>query len=303
MKLLFYSLINDFAFKFVFGNQKNIRLLKMLLKALLNLPAYEFEKITIVDPFLKRLFKLDKQGILDLRAETLNGVQINIEVQMIKLAAFKNRILYYNAKLYAEQMTIGKSFSELKPSICIVILDHVLDPNTYNYINSYVLKNEKTNEVWTDLQKIITIELPKLPKDDDGTAAWELLKCFTFKSKEDFKMFAKAHPNVAPIYEAVKQLSFSKRMRMIHTMREIHRHDIITCVEEAKKEGREEGLEKGITIGEAKSTEIIKAKDVELSEKDAELSEKNIELSEKDAKLSEKDAEIERLKAVLHIKN
>jgi hypothetical protein len=88
---------------------------------------------------------------------------------------------------------------------------------------------EKTNEIWTELQKVVIIELPKLPEKCNGTDgtddadAWEFFKCFTLKTKKEFAMFAKQHPKTKPLYENVKRLSFTTRLRMIADMRENER--------------------------------------------------------------------------------
>ena len=70
----------DFAFKLIFGDSNNIDLLQSLLSAILNVPADELNELKIINSELARKFKEDKKGILDIRAKTKEGKEINIEI-------------------------------------------------------------------------------------------------------------------------------------------------------------------------------------------------------------------------------
>jgi hypothetical protein len=56
------SPLTDHAFSFLFGDQRNIEVLEGFLKTILAIPPEEYDSLTIVNPFLKRLFGRDKLG-------------------------------------------------------------------------------------------------------------------------------------------------------------------------------------------------------------------------------------------------
>jgi hypothetical protein len=114
-----------------------------------------------VDPFLNRLFKRDKQGILDVKALTKSGRVINIEVQICRLPAIRQRVLYYLARLIGEQLRSGDRYERIQPVIVILICGHVIreeggsgeDLNDFSgpvwggkgrgsYLNSFSLRND-----------------------------------------------------------------------------------------------------------------------------------------------------------------
>lgn len=64
----------DFAFKLLFGDEKNKDLLIELLATILKLPKENFQGIELLNTELLREFKDDKKGILDVRAKLHTGI-------------------------------------------------------------------------------------------------------------------------------------------------------------------------------------------------------------------------------------
>ena len=59
----------------------------------------------------------DKLGILDIKARTISGIQINIEIQIVNQYNMDKRTLFYWSKLYTEQLSEGQTFNELKKTV------------------------------------------------------------------------------------------------------------------------------------------------------------------------------------------
>lgn len=72
-------LTNDFAFKKTFHN---IKALKGLLSAFLEIKIEEIQKIEFMDTFLRGEYPDDREGILDLRVHLNGNRRINIEMQV-----------------------------------------------------------------------------------------------------------------------------------------------------------------------------------------------------------------------------
>ncbi len=187
---------------------------------------------------------------------------MNIEVQVERYKFFIQRIIYYLAKMLVEQMKAGFNYGRINQTICVVIANHILCPEEEHYLNSYDLRNPITGRLFTDLLKVVILELPKVPETDDNRAIWPWLQFFKCKTKEDFTMLAKTHPEVKPAINEYAKLSWSDRRRMIADYKEKARRDKYAMMEFAKDEGRDEGIAlgevKGIAIGEAKGLERLR---------------------------------------------
>jgi predicted transposase/invertase (TIGR01784 family) len=87
------SPLKDYVFSMVFGDQRHIDILAAFLKTILDLPEEEYGSLIIVNPFLKRLFKADKSGIVDVRLTTTSGRVIHIELQVEKTQHLPKRLV------------------------------------------------------------------------------------------------------------------------------------------------------------------------------------------------------------------
>jgi predicted transposase/invertase (TIGR01784 family) len=258
------SPLDDDVFKCIFAGQRNIDNLAGFLRPVVNLPEDEYSRLIIVDPHLKRLFKKDKQGILDVKVLTKSGKVINIEVQVCPLFAIRKRIIYYLSKLIWEQVRQGDGYDCIQQAIIVLICDHEIrdEPEqtegggpldkpslngpktgkTERYLNSFTLRNDITGKVFTNLIKIITIELPKVPKETDKEAVWPWARFFTCKGEEEFDMLVKEYPEVTKVVGELKKLSLGERLRMLADEREKRRKDRLARERYVREEGKEEGV-------------------------------------------------------------
>jgi predicted transposase/invertase (TIGR01784 family) len=241
------SPLEDFAFSQIFGSQRNIAITKAFLKTLLDIPEEEYRKLTVVSPILKRFHKKDKMGIVDLKLTTKSGNIIHIELQVEKRANLKNRILYYNARLIGDQLKWGDDYNKLHQVISIVICNHVLLDEEESYVNCYELRNQK-NHRFTDLEKVVILELPKLPETVDSNV-WPWLKFFTCERKEEYEMLAKSHTELEEAVYCAKRMSLLERWRDYQFHKNLWKVDERNLREQiridAQKEGHEEGYKEG----------------------------------------------------------
>ena len=132
------------------------------LKAATNLSDDELNEITIVDPHMKRRDELDKLSILDVHVKTKEGHKINIEIQIVGTDNFVPRILYYNSRMIADQLSRGENYRQIKKVISIVIADFTIFHYSETYKHSFKYYDKATNETLTDLSEILILELPKV---------------------------------------------------------------------------------------------------------------------------------------------
>jgi predicted transposase/invertase (TIGR01784 family) len=133
----------------------------------------------------------------------------------------------------------------------VVITNYILKPEEEDYLNVYEPRNQKTGRLFTDLQKYVTIELPKLPENDDGHPAWPQLQFLKSHAKEDMELLTKKHPEMRSVVADYNRMTLLERFRKRAEAREKERRDTWAALEYAKDEGRNEGLEEGRNEGRA----------------------------------------------------
>jgi len=240
----FVSPLEDFAFKQVFGERRNIDNTRAFLKTVLNIPGEEFAGLSVKNPVLNRMFRKDKSGVVDIKLETKSGKIFHIELQVQKRSYMRNRILYYGARLVGDQMKWGDKYRKLHHVISIVICDHVLLAEESGYLNVYELRNDK-NRSFTDLLKVVIIELPKLPEKEDS-AIWPWLRFLKCTKKEEYEMLAKKYPQLKKPIKCTKRMGLLESIRDYQFHRNLAREDEICLHLQWKEDGIAEGLEQGL---------------------------------------------------------
>lgn len=258
---------SDFVFKLIFGDQRNVDILAAFLRSVLDIPDSEYDHLTIVDPYIKKEFDDDKYGILDVKLHTKNGSIIHIEIQLRVHSDMKARTIYSQSKLITEQMSSGTNWSVIKRAITIVITDEVFISEGDKYHHQFRYRSKDGIE-FTDLVEINTLDLSKLPIDEDSTDLWYWMKFIKSDEEEVMDMLAQRNPQMSKAVGVLKELSADERTRMLYESREMARRDI---------ESR-------------------------LADMNAALAERDAALAERDAALADKEAEIARLRAQLEAK-
>jgi len=243
----YVSPLYDFAFAQIFGNQRNIGNTRAFLKTLLDIPEDDYGQLTVENSILRRFFRQEKMGIVDLRLSTKSGRIIHIELQVDKKAYLKNRILYYAARLIGDQLRWGDNYGKLHQVISIVICNHVLLDEEQDYINQYELRNDK-NRSFTNLLKVVILELPKLPEAADSSL-WPWLRFFKCESKEEYEMLAEQYPELEKPIFCVRRMSLLEKWREIRFHKNLWKEDERMRELYLKTEAREEALVEGRTEG------------------------------------------------------
>ena len=171
---------SDIFIKYLFGRdtKQSIHLVISFINSVLkdsNFPI--IIKVVQKNPFNYKEFGDDKLSVLDIEVEDENHKLYNIEVQSTGNTHFRNRGLYYWAKLYTSQSREGDIYDNLLPTIGINILDFILFPELPNYHNFFVITEGKNREyVLTDQLIIHFLEISKIKDKEMSSkmAAWLL---------------------------------------------------------------------------------------------------------------------------------
>ena len=104
------SLKADFAAKELFAHEK-VR--KQFLSDTLGIPLEDIKSVRLVNPFLRRRYKRQKQGILDVVLELNDNAKIDIEMQVRRQKHWTRRNLYYLAGMYTDGLMLGERYEKL----------------------------------------------------------------------------------------------------------------------------------------------------------------------------------------------
>jgi hypothetical protein len=107
----------------------------------------------------------------------------------------------------------GGKYGDLHQVISICICNHVLLDEEETYANEYKMRNDK-GRCFTDLLKVVILEIPKLPEKEDE-AVWPWLQFFKCKRQEEFEMLARKHPELKEAVSCVKKMSLGEQWQQI----------------------------------------------------------------------------------------
>jgi predicted transposase/invertase (TIGR01784 family) len=171
----------------------------------------------------------------------------------------RNRVLYYTSRLIGDQLKWGDDYNLLQQVVSIVICNHVLLDEEEAYASSYGLNNREGRS-FTDLVKVVILELPKLSGAVDS-GIWPWLRFFICESKEEFEMLAREHPELEEAVFCAKKMSLIDKWRDIQFHKNLWKVDERMLMEQARMDGREEGMEKGIKQEKLEIAQKMKATD------------------------------------------
>ena len=153
----------DVVFQALFGEVGNESITKGFLETILE------RKIDSIDlsrnPILRREFKDEKLGVLDIIAKLDENEICNIELQIVDKKNIIERILYYWSRLYSRQIKSGEDYKILQKAIVILITDFKIENlEELDYHSRWKIMEDKQGKkiILTQKLEIDIIELPKI---------------------------------------------------------------------------------------------------------------------------------------------
>lgn len=263
----------DVIFKKLFTENED--LLHSFVASMLDIPTESIKTIKISNPELPPETVASKFSRLDLSLN-VDDKLVNVEIQVKMEPDYRDRTLFYWAKLYTSELKSGEEYGNLKQTITINIINfNMFEGQNYHTEVAAMIKG--TNEVFTDKFSIHFFELKKISKHPK-TSREQWLQFINADSREDFEM-VQATTNMPTIQKAVKviyDMSEDTKIREIARLREKALHDEASALKHAKNEGMTEGIaigeERGIAIGEERG--IAKGRTEGIAKAKAEIIEK-----------------------------
>ena len=234
----------DFVFKKLFGAEESKESLISLLNAIIKSDS-PIKDVEILNNDLDKEHNTDKFSRLDIKAKTDKDELINIEIQVKNEYNMIQRTLYYWSRIYTDQLTSTRDYSELSRTICINILNFKLLDND-KYHNTYRLKELTTNEELTDIEEIHFIELPKSKhvNKDEVNNIDSLLKWIEFikePESETVKILETTDEILRNAKAQLYKISLDKDSIACYREFEKRMYDETSALNSAKREGMQEG--------------------------------------------------------------
>ena len=249
----------DVVFQALFGEVGNESITKGFLETILE------RKIDSIDlsknPILRREFKEEKLGVLDIIAKLDKDEICNIELQIVDKKNIIERILYYWSRLYSRQIKSGEDYKILQKAIVILITDFKLENlEELDYHSRWKIMEDKQGKkiILTQKLEIDIIELPKIigkEKEQDNLLDW--LYFLENPKSERVTEKMKENENLKEAVKKLDNLSEDEKMQRIADLRQkaimdekaIYEKGLEVGIEKGMKEGIQRGIEKGIEKG------------------------------------------------------
>ena len=293
----------DYAFKQLFGSEKNKEITVVFLNAILQRTGRErIKDISFANTEIGGEYEDDKQSRLDLLVVTNADEWINVEIQFANQYDMVNRSIYYWAGVYRSPMKSKMGYKELNPVIAINILNFDLFHQTERFHTTYHLYEDEEKFRLTDTMEFHFIEMSKLIRDwqaeklnpwDDLLARWLLLLGIVDRRKgkiyddifKELEEIAMKDETLRTAFQSWETLSGTQEEVLAYEARLKRVLDEEAAVREAElraQEAEQRGERRGEQRGQQKAYEatarrlLTKGIDIETISEITELSEEQI---------------------------
>lgn len=218
---------------------------KYFISDVLRIPVEQIRSVRLANTFLRKAYRRQKLGILDILLELNDDSLINIELQLKPSQFWDKRQLFYLSKLYSSELRSGEDYARLKRCIGISILDfNRTDDKEYH--NIYVFRN-KDGRIFSNEIEIHTLELRKNLSGQNPLDDW--IRLFNAESEDDLNMIKTGNAGILEAIKELKYYSLSRRLRMRYEDHLKYVRDKRAIEAYEKEQNLKEGLEKGIKQG------------------------------------------------------
>lgn len=183
-------------------------------------------------------------------------------MQVNRESDFKDRTLFYWAKLYSEELKTGDEYGELKQTICINIINFDLFA-CEDYHSSFKIMESERRELLTDKFAIHFFELKKLSKFKRNRRMEDWLNLINAETEDELMSIQQTTiiPEIKDTIVMLREFSADEKVRTEAFYREKRLHDEASALGSARSEGveqgRAEGRAEGIAEGRAQERSSI----------------------------------------------
>jgi len=260
-ELPFADLTADTAFKKTFANEKEKEPLIVLLNAFLEkVLAHPIVDVNIKNPYVLGQTLENRDSVFDILCEDSAGNQFLVEVQVGRQAYFIKRVLFYVCMAIANSAKKGEWDFDYQPVYSLSFMSFDLHDFRNDDMVQYLgISNIVHPEIRYDFINMVFVRLTRFIKT--------LEEC---ESLQDKLLFSLCHAHklkdkpeqlreevFEKIFDVAKLCKFTPEERAKYEADMMNRRDLYASNMTHRKEGKEEGLAEGITIGETRALDLM----------------------------------------------
>ena len=229
------NLLNDFAFKYVFGEdcKEENDALKSLLTVFLE---RKVNSVVVKNSEMVKDYSKMKSPRLDLLVEFDDQTTVDLEMQLRQTKDnMMNRFPYYSARLHGSQDMEGKSYSQLKETIVMIFFNVSIFEND-NICNTFRYKCDGdlpfVKEEKEDRMKLRTIEMPKVdlnkPLEDmneQEKMIYYFLNCHKGMDDSKIKVMIEKDEVIQMLEKRVETISDDRWKKIIQDFQKLHENE------------------------------------------------------------------------------
>lgn len=256
---------NDFAFKRIFGTEKNVHILIQFLNDILGSHLEQpIKEVTFLKTSQDPEIASKKQSIVDVLCKDEKGTQYIIEMQVATTDGFEKRAQYYAAKAYVNQMNNGEAYQNLKEIIFLAIVNFVMFPKKKEFKSDHFVLDTLTHQHDLKDFSFCFLELPKFDKSieklETPVERWTYFFKHASETKEsDLERISGNDLAIKEAYEQLNQFSWSEIELRTYEQEKKRERDAQAILSAARKEGLQEGKKEGLQEGMKKIAKALLA--------------------------------------------
>ena len=186
-----YNMTNDYMFRYIL--QKNEKVLRGLICALLHLKPEEIVSVEIKNPIDLSKNIIGKDFVLDIKVLLNSNQLLNLEMQVKNEFNWADRSRIYLCRAF-DQLQSGQEYEETFPVIHIGFTDFTLFPNDPEFYATYRMANIKNpSQVYSDKFTLSVVNLTQIDKATEADKASKIdywARLFKAKTWEELQMLA-----------------------------------------------------------------------------------------------------------------
>ena len=251
--MIFINPKTDFAFKKIFGSEQSQDISVSFLNGILYGGEDVVQSVNILNPYQAPRIRGMKDTFLDVKATLSGGQTVIIEMQVLNVEGFEQRVLYNAAKASSTQLDIGEDYTLLNPVIAFTITDFEMFQDLDAVISRFVLREKHDlTDYSIDGLELVFVELPKfhqaLNQVEGLTEQW----IYFLQNARQLESAPASMKNVSAIQRAftvANQSNPSREELEDLENREMFIHDQRNAIVKGTKQGLAEGLRQGLKQG------------------------------------------------------
>jgi predicted transposase/invertase (TIGR01784 family) len=246
---------NDFAFRRIFGTEKNKEIVIHFLNDMLGFQEGEkIQQVTFLKTVQDPEIAAKKQSIVDVLCIDEQGCQYIVEMQVAHVRGFEKRAQYYAAKAYVSQINQGEAYHNLKRIIFLAITDFLMFPDTEEYKSDHVILDKNSHEHYLKDFYFCFLELPKFNKTIEELNTMVEKWAYFFKhasetSEKELDKITGSDIVIRKAYDVLNQYSWSEEELRTYEQEKKRELDAKAIMDYALNQSKAQGIAEGITQG------------------------------------------------------